>query len=297
MVTSYAQLFLSPLVALVMGVILMGLMRVLIARIHWRYGPPILQPVIDIIRLFSQKSASHGAMFDFGLVLSLAGSLAVILFMPLGTWCPLGQSGGLLVILYLMLLMPFGTALSGGAGANPNISIGISRKLILSLAYEIPFLLIVLAVMHRYGSISLIEITHSQQDSGWAMFSWQLVLPGIAYILVLPAMLGVRPFDVAGAPQEISSGPMVEYGGKYLALEHIEHALSLTIGLALFVNLFLGGASNVGFLFLKMLAVFLVGFGVHAVFPRLRVEQAVGYLWKWPTGLALIGLIIVVLAK
>jgi NADH-quinone oxidoreductase subunit H len=60
-------------------------------------------------------------------------------------------------------------------------------------------------------------------------------------------MLGVRPFDMVTAPQEISSGPKVEYGGKYLALISIEHALTLYISLALFVDLFLGGASMLFF--------------------------------------------------
>jgi len=291
------QLVLSPIAALVIGVFFLGLFRIIMARIHWRYGPPLIQPVIDIIKLFFQKSVSHGAMFDFGLILSLAGSLVVILFMPFGNWCPLSGSGGLLVILYLMLLMPLGIAMSGGAGDNPNISIGISRKLILSLGYEVPFLLIMLAVMTQYKSISIVEIVQHQQNSHWALLSWQLCLPGIAYFLILPAMLGIRPFDVASAPQEISSGPMVEYGGKYLALAHIEHAFGLSIAIALFVNLFLGGAGNIVFFFVKMLVVFVLGLFVHAVFPRFRVEQALRYLWRWPTALAFVGLVMTLLAK
>jgi len=187
--------------------------------------------------------------------------------------------------------------LSGGAGGNPNISIGISRKFILSLGYEVPFLLILLAAMTQYKSISLVEIVQHQQNSHWAILSWPLCLPGIAYFLILPAMLGIRPFDVDSAPQEISSGPMVEYGGKYLAFAHIEHAFGLSITIALFVNLFLGGAGNIVFFFVKMLVVFLVGLCAHAVFPRFRVEQAVKYLWKWPTALAFAGLVITILMK
>lgn len=297
MVTTILQSILSVLSALVIGLFFMGLFRIIMARIHWRYGPPLVQPVIDIIKLFFQRSVSHGIMFDLGLIFSLAGSMVVILFMPFGNWCPLSGSGGLLVILYIMLLMPFGIALSGGASGNPNVSIGISRKLILSLGYEVPFLLIVLAVMTRYESISLVEIVRYQQDLQWGLFSWPLCLPGIAHFLILPAMLGIRPFDVASAPQEISSGPMAEYGGKYLAFAHIEHAFGLSITIALFVNLFLGGAGNILFFFVKMLVVFVLGLFVHAVFPRFRVEQAIKYLWKWPTALAFVGLVVTLLVK
>jgi len=292
MVTKVIQIILSPVLALVVGVFFLGLARKIMARIHWRYGPPLIQPVIDMIRLFYQKSVSHGRMFDLGIILSLAGSIVVVLFLPFGKTCPLSSSGGLLVILYIMLLAPLGLALSGGQGANPNISIGISRKLILSLGYEVPLLLILLAVMTHYKTISIMEVVSSQQSTSWSIISFPLFLSGLSYFLILPAILGIRPFDMSSAPQEISSGPMTEYGGKYLALATIEHAFVLFISIALFVNLFLGGAANPVIFFVKMLVVFVPGLCINAVFPRFRIEQAIKYLWKWPTLLALLGLIV-----
>jgi len=297
MVTKVMQIILSPVLALIVGVFFLGLARKIMARIHWRYGPPLIQPVIDMIRLFYQKSVSHGRMFDLGIVLSLAGSIVVILFLPFGQICPLVGSGGLLVILYVMLLAPLGTALSAGQGANPNISIGISRKLILSLGYEVPLLLVLLAVMTHYKTISIMEVVDAQQNSRWSIISWPLFLPGLSYFLILPAILGIRPFDVSTAPQEISSGPMVEYGGKCLALATIEHAFILFISIAVFVNLFLGGAANPLIFFVKMLVVFVLGLCINAVFPRFRIEQAIRYLWKWPTLLAFLGLIMTLVIR
>jgi len=291
------EIILSPFLSLIIGIFFLGLSRKIIARIHWRYGPPITQPVIDIIRLFSQKSVSHGSVFSLGIVIALVGSLLVVLFLPIGQICPLSGSGGLLVILYMMLFAPLGIALSGGEAANPNISIGISRKLILTLGYEVPLLLILLAIMTYYGTISVTEIVRLQQNAGWAFVSLPLLLSGVAYILILPAILGVRPFEIIQASQEISSGPMVEYGGPFLALATIQHALSLFIGIALFVNLFLGGAGNPVTFFLKMLVVFVLVLFIHAALPRLRIEQAVKYLWRWPTLLAFVGLIVVVIMK
>ncbi len=313
------EIVLSPLIAFVIGIFFLGLSRKIMARIHWRYGPPITQPIIDIIKLFSQRSVSHGSMFNLGIILSLAGSIVVVLFLPLGQICPLSSSGGLLVILYVMLLGPLGIALSGGEAANPNTSIGISRKLILALGYEVPLLLIFLAVMTHYKTISIMEIVTTQQNTGWSLTSLPLLLSGIAYFLILPAILGIRPFEIVGAPQEISSGPMVEYGGQFLALATIQHAFSLFIGIALFVNLFLGGAGDVftplerlltsvglsfvvsfltGFtFFLKMLGVFVIGLFINAAYPRLRIEQAVKYLWKWPTLFAFAGLVIVFIIR
>jgi len=290
-----AEFIISPLAALIIGVFFLGLSKKITARIHWRYGPPITQPVIDIIRMFSQRSVSHGTLFDLGIVLSVAGSIIVLLLLPFGTIHPLSGSGGLLVILYMMLLAPLGIALSAGEGANPNISIGISRKFLLMMGYEVPLLLILLAAMTHYQTISIVRIVDLQRSDGMALLSMPLAISGVAYVLIMPAVLGVRPFEIVQAPQEISSGPMVEYGGLYLAMATIQHALSLVIGISLFVNLFLGGASDPATFFLKMLVVFVLGLFVNAALPRMRIEQAVKYLWSWPTLLALIGLIAVML--
>jgi NADH-quinone oxidoreductase subunit H len=126
--------------------------------------------------------------------------------------------------------------------------------------------------------------------------------------------LEVRPFEVVGAAQEISSGPKVEYGGKFLAFSTIQHGLGEFIGIALFVNLFLGGGdlfgvfraiANTGWgaivgvivFLVKIIIVFVIGIFINAVFPRFRIEQAIKYLWRWPTLLAFIGMIIVILTN
>jgi NADH-quinone oxidoreductase subunit H len=294
MVMKALEIIVSPILAFIIGVFFLGLFRKITARLHWRYGPPIIQPVLDVIKLFHQEGFSHGPVFDLGIILALAGSIILVLFIPFGGMCALSNSGGLLVILYIMLFEPLGIALSGGEGANPNISIGLSRKLILALGYEVSFLLVLLTLMTHYNTTSIVDIVENQSNFQWALFS-PLALSGIAYFLILPAMLGIRPFDVAGAPQEISSGPAVEYGGRYLGIFHIWHAFSLFIYIALFVDLFLGGGSNPATFFIKMLVVFVLLTFIHGVFPRFRIEQAIKYLWKWPAAFSLLGLILVLI--
>lgn len=304
-----AGLVFSPIIAVLTGLLLTGASRKMVARVEWRYGPPLLQPFIDMVKLFFQRAPSHGEVFDYGLVISLSGSIVLLLFLPIGHLCPLGGGGGLLVIIYLMLIPPLGIATSGGEGANPYISIGVSRKLMLGLGYEVTLILVLLSVMSEYNTISILKVVQAQSESGWSLFSWPLVIPGIAYLLIMPAILGVKPFDVASAPQEISSGSHAEYGGKYLAFVTVGGGLSEFIGVALFVNLFLGGPSLPGaftfpagalgvflgvILFLTKVAfVFSLNVMVSALFPRLRVEGAVKYLWSWPALIGLIGTIVV----
>jgi len=283
-----------PLLALVVGVLFLGVSRKVTARIQRRYGPPIYQPVIDIVKLLTQdEHVSHGVVFDLGVLLALGGSIATVLFIPMGGIEALSSSGDLLVVVYLLLLPVLGMGLAAGAEENPNASIGVSRKLILALAYEVPFLLAILAVMAHGSTTSLAQITRLQQGAilSWGLF--RLPLSTLAVFLVLPAMLGLKPFDMVSAPQEIASGPLVEFGGKYLAIATIEHALHLYVIIALFVDLFLGGGANVVTFLTKMLVVFLVGLFVNAVFPRFRIDQALRFCWRWPTLLGLLGLLAV----
>jgi len=308
-VTRIIQIVVSPLIALTVGVLFLGLSRKIIARIQRRYGPPIYQPVIDLVRMMSQRSISHGTLFELGVVLSLAGSFVTVLFIPLGgtevsrdlhplahgVLCPLCGSGGLLVVMYLMLFSPLGLALGAGASANPNASIGVSRKMLLALAYEVPFLLVILAVMSHYGTISITEMLARQHETGWGVLS--VPLSAVAAFLILPAMLGIRPFDMVSAPQEIASGPLAEYGGSYLALITVQKAIHLFVVIALFVDLFLGGGVNLATFLLKMLGVFLAAEMISAVLPRLKIEDAVKFCWRWPTALAFVQMIITVVFK
>jgi NADH-quinone oxidoreductase subunit H len=289
----FLSVIVLPLLAFVVAVFFLGLSRKVTARIQRRYGPPLYQPVIDMVKLLTQEeNVSHGPVFDLGVLLALGASVAAVLFIPVGGMSGLSSSGDLLVVIYLLLLPPLGMAVAAGATANPNASIGVSRKLILALAYEVPFLLAILAVMIHGGTTSLAEATRSQQSSmlGWGLF--RLPLSALAVFLVLPAMIGVRPFDMVTAPQEIASGPLVEFGGKYLAIASLQSALHLYITIALFVDLFLGGGANSGTFLAKVLVVFLAGVLINAVFPRFRIDQGLRFCWKWPGLLALAGLII-----
>ncbi len=282
---------------LLVAVVFTGISLKVTARIDRRYGPPIYQPVIDLVKLVSLKTnVSHGVIFDWGLLVAIAGSSVALLMIPMGGIHPLSGSGDLLVILYLMIFASVGLGLSAGASENPNASMGVSRKLMLGLGYEVPFILILLAMMTYHHTTSLVALVAAQRATG-VLGVLRFPLSAVAAILIMPALQGVRPFDFVSAPQEVASGPMVELGGKYLALMVIEHSLHAAVILSLMVDLFFGGATNLGIFILKMTGLFLFGVLVNAVYPRFRVEQALRYCWRWPTWFALGGLIMAMVTK
>ncbi|RKZ01140.1 MAG: hypothetical protein DRQ10_02710 [Candidatus Hydrothermota bacterium] len=282
-----------PILVIIIGLIYMGLARKITARIHNRYGPPFYQNIIDVIKLFSKKDvANHGVMFSLGPVIAVAGMVISLLFIPIGNRPLLSFNGDIIVLLYLLVIAPLGMALGVGEGANPNGAIGIARALTLMLGYEVVLVIAAVAVMIHAGSASFMEIIRQQQGGVAHWFIWPLFLSALATDIALQAILGEKPFDQPIAPHEIASGPMVEYGGKFLGMLQIYHAIAIIVETGIFVNLFLGGGSLVWW-FVKSFAVFFVALLINAVMPRFRIGQAFKFYWTYPAAIGLVGLIIV----
>jgi len=65
------------------GIILTGTVARIVARVHGRYGIPVWQPYLDIIKNNAKRTAiMHGIMFYLGPVFRLAGGVGTYLFIP-----------------------------------------------------------------------------------------------------------------------------------------------------------------------------------------------------------------------
>ncbi len=281
-----------PLLAFSIGISFMMFKRKIAARIQRRYGPTFIQPLLDIFKLLSkQGNISHGVMYDLGPIIALATSMTVIFFIPIPGMKLFTSSADVIALLYIMVIGSLAMALGAGEAANPNSSIGIARALTLMLGYDLPFVIVIISIVIKYHTTNFFAITQAQAAGHWAM--WLLPLSAIAGIIVTYGALGEHPFDAPIAPHEVATGPMAEYGGKHLGLLMINHAFHIYIELALFVDLFMGGASNIFYFYAKMFVIFVLIIFFDEVLPRFRIDDAVRFYWRWPTILALIGLIIV----
>lgn len=283
---------LHSFMAMGMGLLYMGISRKLTARVHRRYGPPFWQSYIDVIKCFSRKSVSYHFIMDLGSMMGLAGLLAAAMFLPVFKYLPFENTSPIVVILYLMPIGYLGMAMGVSASGNPLTAIGIGRALTLMLGYEVPFVILVLAMIAKFDSTSLMVLA-SKQAGGIA--NWNMVTMPIGFIAMLIALQGMlakKPFDTMIAPAEIASGPMVELSGKFLGMAFLQYAVAVFVETGLVVILFLGGANSIVEFFLKQLAVYLLATAVSEIFARYRVEQAIKFLWIWAGGLAFVQLLI-----
>jgi len=285
---------LMPLIAFLVGLVLVLMMRRVRARIERRIGPPFFQPLYDIIKLYAKKTQiSHGYMHDIAVMMLLGGYIASEILLPVPGMDGLANHADLLTLMYLLMVPMLGMALGVGQCANPNGSIGISRALSSMLAYDIPFVIVVAGAAISYGSTNLVQIIEIQQQGSWGLFSMPLL--AIAGLMSMYAMLGKEPFEIYVAPAEIATGPMVEMGGKYMGALFVMQCFQLyTIGV-LYTTLFLGGGANWLTFLAKIFAVVLIAVSITNVFGRYRTDDVIRWIWKWPTGIALLGLAVVIL--
>jgi NADH-quinone oxidoreductase subunit H len=271
-----------------LGLFFMGIARKIVARIQKRYGPPVYQPYLDVLKLFGKDAITHGFIFDFGAIMALGGVIATLFFIPLGSWQLYSMEGTVILVIYLLAVASLGMAMGTVGSGNPQASVGISRALMQMLGYELPYLVILFALIYRYQTSSVWGLMQAQAGSflNWNLFAYPL-MTAVAFV-VLIGMMGKKPFDAMIAPSEIGSGPVVESGGKYLGMLLLQKSITIIIELALFVNLFLGGAENILIFTFKMLIVWVLATMFGSLFPRFRIEDGIKFFWKWPLGIAIL---------
>jgi len=290
----FLKVLLYLVVSFFTGIFLMGLGRKVTARIQRRYGPPLWQPIYDIIKLFSKRvNTSHGIMMDVSVIMLLTGTLLSLFFLPNPYCGDFIFAGDLIVLLYVLLFPSLGMALGVGEAANPNGSIGISRALLMLLGYDFTFIAVIVGMSLYYHGVTFFPAIVASQAQGvlsWNIFHFPLF--AVSAFIALLGMMGQEPFEVMVAPHEIATGPMVEFGGKYMGMLFVQHAFALFIETGIFVNLFLGGGNIITFI-LKIIAVFLCLLFVNTIFVRFRVDGAIKFYWKYPLALAVLGIILV----
>jgi len=266
-----------------------GVNRKIVGRVQKRYGPKWYQEFLDIFKLLSKRSVSHGWIFDFGVIMALGGIIGTAMFMPItSSLMAFPGYDNFFIFVYLIAVGMLGMAMSASGSGNPLASIGVMRALTTMLAYEVPFMIVVLTIIKLTGTSSLSELGLLQQAGG--DFNWFIIalpLGGIVAVMSLMGMLGKKPFETYIAPAELASGPMVEYGGKQLGMLFIMHEITVFIEVSLFVHLFLGGADNIIFFIIKYFAVYTALNLISSVYGRFKIDQVVLFFYKWPLIMAI----------
>lgn len=280
------------------GFLLNALMQKIGARVGRRYGIPIWQIYIDVLKNYSFRSSiTHGVMYYLGPVFRLSGGVGLLLFVPTiygsEMFSNLSFAGDLILALYFVFFGTLGMALGAAESGHPYAAIGITRGLSQVTASELPFALAVFSVALQYQTLAIPEIVAAQQGG---MLHWTLFTNPFAVAAAMLSFLGSMmrpPFDLVLAPQEIPIGPPTEYHSSYLAMMQTNRAIFPIAKIVIYMNLFFGGAASWPVFFLKVFLIYMFSVLVGVVFPRFRVEQSIRWFLVWAMPLGVIAIMVV----
>jgi ech hydrogenase subunit B len=201
------------LLAPICGGLLMGLDRIITARMQSRFGPPVLQPFFDVFKLLGKQNLTVNRFHSYYLFFFL------VFMVVSGAMFFAGDD--LLMVIFALILADIFLVLSAYSTNSPFSSIGAERELLQMLSSEPMMLLTAVGFYMVAGSFNVAVIA----SSGRHLI---LYLPGvfIGLAFVLTIKFQKSPFDLSTshhAHQELVKGISTEFAGPSLALIEIEH--------------------------------------------------------------------------
>jgi len=301
-------LFPGLLFAGVVALLFVGIDRKVTGHMQHRIGPPIWQEFLDVGKLLGKEditpTAAQPLFFTAAPLIALGAIVAVMLYLPVSSAQPaLIGVADLIVVIYLLNIPAICVMVGGYSSACPFGATGAGRYVVQLFGYELAFIIAALAAAASAGTLGLGGIVGYQATRGWLLFDLRVLPAALAALVAAQGKLLRVPFDIPEAETEIVHGSLTEYSGPKLALFRITYDVEVLAVAGLFVALFLGGPTSyviagvqipavVDFL-VKTLIVVLITTTIRNVAARLRIDQALRFFWTYVAGLALLGLILV----
>ena len=330
----WVELFIA--VALAIGLVL-GLSLVVIyvelkagSHMQGRIGPYYAggrygwaAPLADAAK-FLQKEDLAPAKADrtvYGLApyVVMMSTLAVFAVIPLGPdLVAVDLDLGVFFVLAISSLSVLGILMAGWSSANKYSLMGGLRAAAQLIAYELPLVLAVVAVVVQAGTMSLNGIVEAQSDVWFTVGSFDVALPfvfrgqilGFAiFMIAAVAELSRIPFDMPIAESELTMGYLTEYSGIRFTMFFLGEYASLIALSAIAATLFLGGygfpgvsgsMANMlgpGIMLSKVALLAFVIIWIRWTWPRIREDQLQSLAWTWLIPLALANIALVSVFK
>jgi NADH-quinone oxidoreductase subunit H len=290
----------STIVVFILGLFTSWIDRKVTARVQARIGPPWYQPIADILKLLGKETlvpqGSGRTVFIMAPLFGFAGAtlasalLGYVLVKPEG-----GFIGDIVVLVYLLMIPAISLILGASASGNPLAIVGASREMKLILGYELPYLIAVATVVIKSDyDFRLANIVGFQVQNGVNILSISGVIGFVVLLMSSQAKLGLVPFDISEADQELMGGIITEYSGALLGIIRMTKTILIAIIPLFIIILLFGGIQFRGFSILwgivQYLFIIVLVVLIRNTNPRVRIDQAMKFFWGPMTILAIVGL-------
>lgn len=293
-----------------------------------RVGPVgLFQPIADGLKTLTKEDIVPARADQFvhtlAPILMVIASFVVITVLPMGrNMIPADLNIGVLFFFAAGSITEVGVFLAGWGSHNKYSLLGGMRAIAQMISYEIPFVLSSLTVVMAVGTLSTVQIVDAQtlhlfvEDpeglsgflqragchlinnvAGWFVFQPWGFFGFIIFFIAALAELNRSPFDLPEAESEIIAGHHTEYSGFKFALFALAEYIGMIAVCGLAVTLFLGGWNGPkpipswAWFFLKVFALMFIMIWLRGTFPRVRVDQLMGFAWKFLLPMSLVNIL------
>jgi NADH-quinone oxidoreductase subunit H len=297
----YLLVFPGFLFTAILGLTVGWVDRKVSARFQYRVGPPFLQNFNDFFKLLGKETiiVKEGSHILFVAAPFVAFAMLVLVSAIIGTplFFNLSFGGDLIVVMYLLMLFSVMVILGGSASGNVYSSLGAGREIKLLLADELVFILVLLIPIIKSGyQLDLQKIILFQEANGMMVGSISGTIGFIFALLCIQAKMTLPPFHIPEAETEIVEGPFIEYSGPPLGFWKLNHFIMYVVFPFLLILLFWGGFEfeGIGILWsvLKYLLIVVLMIIIKNTNPRIRIDTALNFFWKYATPISLIAVIL-----
>lgn len=279
-----------------------------------RVGPQgLLQPISEAIKTMTKEDTTpftaDRIVHFLAPVVMLGATVLTFAIIPWGNLFPSDLSVGVLFFVAVGGLHTLGMLMAGWGSNNKFALLGGMRGVAQMVSYEIPQVMSVIPIVLLTGTMSMQQIVQAQ--SGFYGMAWHVFTPvGLfAFVLFFIASLaeGERtPFDIPEADSEIVAGYMTEYTGMKFAVFYLSNYMTNLAICFITTSIFLGGGNGPGvnelggflggvlslvYFFAKAIGLFFIMVLIRATVPRLRVDQLMGFAWKFLLPLVLVNIL------
>lgn len=279
------------------------------------------QPFADALKFLQKEDLvpddADSPVFRLAPAISLMSTVAVFVIIPFSpTLIARDLDVGIFYALAVSSIGTLGVLMAGWSSANKYSLMGGLRAAAQLIAYELPMVLAVVAVVVQAGTMSMVGIVEAQ--GGNALFTIPGTDIGLPFVMVgqvvsfgifmtaALAELSRIPFDMPIAESELVFGYLTEYSGIRFTMFFLAEYAGMFAMAALATTLFLGGwyfpgldASIFGpFVMMgKVSLLVFVMIWVRVTWPRLREDQLQSFAWRWLIPISLANIMLTAVLK
>jgi energy-converting hydrogenase A subunit J len=237
------------------------------ARIQMRPGPPIIQHLLHILKFYIKESSfPKTAAMPFYIAIA---SILCVIWVAAVIVGPVAE-GSLLLIFAIYALHKIVEHNAGSSSGSPYGKLSCVRA-VFSAAAEVPLFAVLIIIYLKTGTMVLSSITTWQAQNGALI--WGVPLAALMFFVLILSKAPYSPFAITKG-KDIVSGYETEHFGLLRGYLMISESIAWYMLLWIFLTVFLGPLSLVGYL-VGMIAITIIVAFINAITPMLNPNHSI----------------------